>query len=205
MRRCLWIIVFVALALSEIVLFCQNIVMKNELSLKNESLLLLSAENSAMLPQFRIGLENSGFTLDGNLTLVDSLGSATTLGDFANKTGGNLLVCRLSDSYCWQCNDYAVRTILGGEYDLNNVLFLFDCSQRTLPLHIREFELEGCNVLRCNALGLPAEEESFPYYFSVTLDLQVRGVYFPSKSLVNSDVDKKNLNALYHYTFNTLN
>ncbi len=178
-----------------------NVKLETEIAVKDETISQLSSINTALSPIYQVGILNNDRKIDYNLTITDSLGTEFHLGDIIASYDNKVLICRVAEANCSQCNKYAIDEMkkLRDSFDINNIIFLIDCSIRSMPLFIHEYGLEDANVFRCRLLGIQAETLMFPYYFAVSSDLRVKGIYLPSKSLSGTDIDSSNLSYLYSY------
>lgn len=172
---------------------------KCEIQIKDASINDLSIENAAMKPQFALGLANIGTHLNGSLEVRDTLGNKQTICALFKDKKSPMLVCRISDNYCHECCELAVKKLLLSEpnFDMSRVVFFTEGAPRAMRLQMNEYKLATYQVYNCNQLGIPAENVMFPYYMIIDDSLTVRSIYMPNKAAFNLPIDSINLNLMY--------
>ena len=194
---------YIALALlilSEGIILWKNHQQKKEIALKDHYMERLVTSAQTMESAFQSSVENAGQQIYGNITARDTADNAIPLAEIAKNTGGNLLICRYSERMCRECVEHSISVINDSisHFDISRILFLAEnSSRRVFKLNIDEYGLQGCPVLNCPNLGIPAEEAMFPYIMAVDSSLRVLSVYFPTKSTHGTDYDYRHVKYMY--------
>ncbi|MBP5364520.1 MAG: hypothetical protein J6Y82_01165 [Bacteroidales bacterium] len=174
--------------------------LKQEIEIKNDSIIELCTEISALQPQFNAGLINVGKSIEASTEIQDTNGNRLKLKElFVNKKTKMLMFCRISERYCHECCELTVKKLLQSEqnFDIEKLIFLIDSSQRAIKLQVKDFNLYDYEVYNCQFLNIPAENVMFPYYMIVDDSLTVRSIYMPNKAAFNLPIDSINLNLMY--------
>ncbi len=148
----------------------------------------LSDENNVLRSNLALAYENIGQTLY-NVEVEDTLKDVYTLQNLF-VDNDKLLICRMSEKFCGNCEEDAVNKILryvdASLFD--KVVFVGTFKNVRLlnriidPRHIRDFK-----VVNTSYLSLNADEKMMPYYMVVNNELKVESIYFPSKATESLD------------------
>ena len=183
-------------AVAFLMVVCHNL--KSEIVMKNSCIEQISIKNDAANMQFLANINNAGVSINQDILVKTIAGEPKSILDLV--VSSSVLVCRISEKYCDECVDHAIKVIRDtkGSIDMSKVLFVVDSKNNsTFKKFVMDYDLEGFNVLNCPNLGIPADEAMFPYIMAVDSSLRVLSVYFPTKSTHGTDYDYRHVKYMY--------
>ena len=140
--------------------------------------------------QYTYNMAAVGMRLD-TIAVRDAGRREMPLGEAA---GGPTLICRLSDSFCQSCNEYAVEVMRScmDSARWSDILILYGAeSMRTFKCGIEQLGLDGERAYATDTHLGELNDIGFPYFLLVKEGGEVTWIQIPSKNM--PELDRKEL------------
>lgn len=127
-------------------------------------------------------LENDGLTIP-DMILLDMEDNSLKLLSELFVDDSVYLVCRVSQFQCQSCVSYALEKVIElVENDSSGLKLLFLCEYeyRSLKIFVDEHpNARAYKVFQASGIDLPIEIRTYPYYFTLSKNLNVHDVFAP--------------------------
>lgn len=180
-RRIYWIISCVILLMFNVVLLAKRM---NEVISEDVDCYIGGRVIDSYQSSFIDLLENDGVPLQDMVLLDISDNSVRALSELL-VDDSVLFVCRISQFQCQNCASYALEKaieMVEKDSTVMKLLVLGDYEYRSLKIFVNEHpNIKGYGVYQASVVDLPIEMRTYPYYFTLSNDMVVHGVFAPNE------------------------
>ena len=145
-------------------------------------------KETALMANLQLALENDGLELPADLLLKHSQDSIFSLGSYM-KGRKQVLVVRVSDLYCADCNNFILQKMGRLTQELNlsgHILYIGTFQSATTQRILRNRMGLDSDIMLADQESLsilPLEGIGFPYCFVLTEDLTILHAFVPDKTV----------------------